>query len=45
MNYHGAEGLEFGNGNIKLDPAVLAGKLVSQFLKPFFPSPFISTSC
>ena len=28
MNYHGAEGLEFGNGNTKLDPAVLAGNFL-----------------
>jgi hypothetical protein len=46
MNYHGAEGLEFGNGNIKLDPAVLAGKMVSQFFnKPPLPPPFIYTGC
>ena len=25
MNYNGAEGLEFGDGNNRVDPAVLAG--------------------
>lgn len=27
MNYNGADGLEFGAGNTKIDPAVLTGKL------------------
>lgn len=26
MNYNGAEGLEFGAGNVHVDPSVLAGK-------------------
>lgn len=26
MNYDGAEGLEFGGGNTKIDPSVLAGQ-------------------
>lgn len=25
MNYDGAEGLEFGGGNVKVDPSVAAG--------------------
>jgi hypothetical protein len=27
MNYDSAEGLEFGGGNTKLDPSVVAGQL------------------
>ena len=27
MNYEGAEGLEFGGGNTKVDPSVFAGDL------------------
>lgn len=27
MNYNDAEGLEFGAGNTKIDPAMLSGKL------------------
>jgi hypothetical protein len=27
MNYNGADDLEFGAGNTKIDPAVLRGKL------------------
>jgi hypothetical protein len=27
MNYNGADGPEFGVGNVKIDPAVLRGKL------------------
>lgn len=26
MNYHGAPGLELGEGNVKLDPSVLKGE-------------------
>ena len=30
MDYLGAEGLEFGNGNVNLDPAVLRGAVYSR---------------
>ena len=28
MNYNGAEGLEFGGGNTKIDPSVAAGDIL-----------------
>ena len=41
MNYKGAQGLEFGGGNVSLDPAVAARK----FLRVFSKSVMLLTSC
>ena len=35
MNYLGAEGLEFGGGNTRLDPNVAAGSYVPEFVGTF----------